>query len=139
MSATVSHLARKRALWAHSDSVVALYLSAVGESFNKYVCGWCGPLTYNVSQWLSDKQLKHQRLMITRAVEEGNSLYPSVKNQPETIWYHAIIALDGIVHCPWLDERLTVDAYCAKMFPGQRVTIEEDYNCCTTMMWREAA
>lgn len=126
----VEQSTRKCAVSVHSDNVIGLYFSSTGESFDSYSVGWCGPLTHKVSNWLNAHNIRHQRLMITRAAQEGNELYPVAKNQPNAVWYHAIIVLNGIVHCPWLNQRLNVESYCALMFPNQAVTVEEDYDCC---------
>ena len=131
---TVARGRHNRASATQYGNVVGQYFAKTGDSFDNYRAGWCGPLTHKVSQWLKLNNISHQRLMITRAAVEGDVLYPSAKQQPNTVWYHAIIALNGIVHCPWLNERLTVADYCARMFPAQNVTVEEDYSCCTGMV-----
>ncbi len=113
-----------------APNIAFTYLAMTEQTFASYVGGWCGRLTHRVSQWLKAHDIGHKRLMITRAKVEGNTLYPTAKAQPNKIWYHSVISIDGFIHCPWLDERITVAAYCLKMFPGQAVCIEEDYDCC---------
>lgn len=110
-----------------SFCVVNDYFASSGDSFHNYASGWCGPLTHAVSAWLKQRGVEHKRLLIVRG-SDGKYLKPTVANQPETIWYHAIIVVDGVIHCPWLNERLDIKSYCDKMFPGQEVIIGENYN-----------
>lgn len=109
------------------SNFVADYFSSTGDSFHNYIEGWCGPLTHTVSKWLSRQGINHKRVLIVRG-DDGKYLTPAIKTQPPVVHYHAIIVIDGVVYCPWLDERLSVAAYCAKMFPGQKVIIGENYS-----------
>jgi len=112
-------------------NVVSDYFSSTGDSFHNYIDGWCGPLTHVVSRWLNQNGVEHKRILIVRG-EDGKYLFPTAKYQPDTVHYHAIIVINGIVNCPWLDERLTVETYCAKMFPAQKVIIGENYSYFTS-------
>lgn len=110
-----------------TPDVMSDYFAITGDSFHNYMAGWCGPLTYVVSGWLKQRGVNHKRLLIVRG-EDGQYLYPTAQGQPRVVWYHAIIVVDGLIHCPWLNERLTVEAYCNRMFPGQKVIVGENYN-----------
>jgi hypothetical protein len=114
----------------NGKNIVLIYLENTGQSFDQFSDGWCGGLTHKTSNWLEGKGIKHRRLAITRAEEEGDILFPNVETQPEKIWYHSVIEVDGIIHDPWLDERLKTDDYMKEMFPGQKVCVEEDYEFC---------
>lgn len=110
-----------------SPNIMSDYFANTGDGFHNYIAGWCGPLTHTVSKWLAQKNIKHKRVLIVRG-DDGKYLNPAAKTQPPVVHYHAIIVVNGMVHCPWFDERLAIDAYCAKMFPGQKVIIGENYS-----------
>lgn len=112
---------------ATETDVMSAYFASTGDSFHNYIDGWCGPLTHMVSSWLQQRGISHKRLLIVRG-KDGKYLYPTAKGQPEVIHYHAVIVVDGFVHCPWLDERLTLEAYCQKMFPEQKFFFGENYS-----------
>lgn len=116
-----------KACSATDTNIVSDYFASTGDNFHNYINGWCGPLTYTVSSWLKQKGVEHKRLLIVRG-EDGKYLHPAVKTQPPVVHYHAVIVVNGMVYCPWLDERITVETYCAKMFPNQKVIIGENYN-----------
>lgn len=110
----------------HNISLFAL--SNMGENFNSYYDGWCGALTHKVSTYLKNNSQSHRRLIIGRAKEDGEFIYPS--NMSKQWWYHAVVEFNGLIHDPWFDGYLTVEDYCKVMFPNQKVVVCEDYESC---------